>query len=610
MLRRLGQMFSDRFVRTDGLLATSTPRARPIPKRWSTVEGPFQVILELPPDSIGETARTAAMRTIHRWRSGAQTEPSGDLHPALYLGEGLVMAGLSTGEDQLLLDAAELCRRVFLLQRKDGSLPPRACRPTAPGRADVAAQALRLASTCVQLGVTDSDRWKEPMDRLRTSLLDHVTPEGRSAVLACGERLRPAQHLVRDLRSSGPAVPHADPRSARAGSDRLRMTPGDTRGREVLVILHEPTFGGATQTVLKLVPYLEARGWRFAFWGPCPSPVSERLAKQGHPVFGQARPFAYSGRALREPPGLTVRVRNTPGYTRALSRLIRVRRPAVVHVNSVVAIPEAGIARFAGAPVVFHLHEVLRGLRGGAARRLLPVVADEVVAVSGVVADSLPPSKVRARTIYNGVELQEAQPIRRDGPLVVGTLGTICARKGSDVFVEAARLLGGSSHRFRFRMAGPQALGVEAAWAREVTQRAADVGVEVLGPVDGLSELRQWDLVVVPSRDEGFSLAAAEGMAAGVPVIATLVGAIPEVVADAGKLIPPTDPIALAESIAGLARDSAARERLAAAGRARVAQLFTLEHQADGFDSAYTETTSRCKGGGGGIRTLERPIGR
>lgn len=192
MLRRLGQMFSDRFVRTDGLLATSTPRARPIPKRWSTVEGPFQVILELPPDSIGETARTAAMRTIHRWRSGAQTEPSGDLHPALYLGEGLVMAGLSTGEDQLLLDAAELCRRVFLLQRKDGSLPPRACRPTAPGRADVAAQALRLASTCVQLGVTDSDRWKEPMDRLRTSLLDHVTPEG--AVLfslagnGCGQR--------------------------------------------------------------------------------------------------------------------------------------------------------------------------------------------------------------------------------------------------------------------------------------------------------------------------------------------------------------------------------------------------------------------------------------
>jgi len=80
---------------------------------------------------------------------------------------------------------------------------------------------------------------------------------------------------------------------------------------------------------------------------------------------------------------------------------------------------------------------------------------------------------------------------------------------------------------------------------------------------------------VQPSLFEGFGLPAAEALACGAPVVATAVGAVPEVVtAGTGVLVPPADPAALAAAIGGLLDDPARRRALGAAGCARMRAEF------------------------------------
>ena len=81
-------------------------------------------------------------------------------------------------------------------------------------------------------------------------------------------------------------------------------------------------------------------------------------------------------------------------------------------------------------------------------------------------------------------------------------------------------------------------------------------------------------VAVVPSIYEGFGLPAGEAMACGVPVVSTDGGALPEVVGDAGVIVPAKNAEALAAGIAGLLEDKAHREALGRAGRERILEKF------------------------------------
>lgn len=96
-------------------------------------------------------------------------------------------------------------------------------------------------------------------------------------------------------------------------------------------------------------------------------------------------------------------------------------------------------------------------------------------------------------------------------------------------------------------------------------------------------------MLVVPSMYEGFGLPAAEAMACGTPVISTTAGALPEVVGDAGILIPRGDTRAIIESVTALLDDENKRMALGEKGKQRVARLFNWENTARETADYYSE---------------------
>jgi glycosyltransferase involved in cell wall biosynthesis len=125
--------------------------------------------------------------------------------------------------------------------------------------------------------------------------------------------------------------------------------------------------------------------------------------------------------------------------------------------------------------------------------------------------------------------------------------------------------------------------------------RELDLGRQVTftGRIDNGSFVRCYaraSLAVIPSLYEGFGLPAGEAMACGVPVISTSGGALPEVVGDAGLVIPSADSRALAEAIKALLDNPEKAKALGEAGFKRVHQFFTWKKAAQATVEAYRET--------------------
>ena len=361
----------------------------------------------------------------------------------------------------------------------------------------------------------------------------------------------------------------------------------------VAVAFHEPVVGGSAIGLLRILPHLEARGWSFTFWTPGPGPLRDDLERRGYPVAGEPRLLRYSRRGLREPPGAPARLASVPGYLQRFRRWLRQESPTIVHANTLIMIPEAIAARTCGARVFLYVHEILpRGLKGAMAGRLIRMAAHHVLTNSQTSVAALRRAGVPAEMAYYGTELPDERARRTvDRPFVVGALGNVSRRKGTDVFVAAAELVRRELPQVEFRNVGPCPDGPERPWAEELVARATENGMRHGTTSDPFSELAEWDLLVLPSRSEPFGLVLIEAMAMGLPVVATRIDGPREIVtADTGLLVEVDDVRGLAAAILELARDRGRGDRMGAAGRARVASSFTLERQAQAVDRAYRET--------------------
>ncbi|MCC4322479.1 glycosyltransferase family 4 protein [Streptomyces malaysiensis] len=170
-------------------------------------------------------------------------------------------------------------------------------------------------------------------------------------------------------------------------------------------------------------------------------------------------------------------------------------------------------------------------------------------------------------------------------PLLV-TVGRLEAMAGHGPLLDAAR---------RWRALDPRPLLVVAGEGpdRAVLQRRIDtegLPVRLLGRRDDVPGLLSAaDVAVLSSRWEARSLLAQEALHAGVPLVATAVGGVPELVGDAAELVPYGDPEALADAVSGLLADPVRRVELTAAGRARTADWPTEDDTVAHVLSVYDE---------------------
>jgi glycosyltransferase involved in cell wall biosynthesis len=301
-----------------------------------------------------------------------------------------------------------------------------------------------------------------------------------------------------------------------------------------------------------------------------------------------------------------------------LARIIRAQRPRILHTHTAKAGAVGRLAALlagdARPPIVIHTFHghVLRGyfdpLRAAAFRRVerwLARASTALVAVSPQVRDDLvaldvaPPD--RFAVVRLGIELQErivAKAAERTesrhllglppDAFVVGWMGRMTPVKRVEAVLRAfAHLLErGVDARLCLVGDGPDRTHIERlAHSLGIMRRTVFLGYQ-----EDVGRLyAALDVLVLPSRNEGTPVSAIEALAAGLPVVATRVGGVADVVRDGvdGFLVDPDATGDLVDRLARLAADPQLRSEMGAAGRERVLRRYEVGRLVDDIDSLY-----------------------
>ncbi len=214
---------------------------------------------------------------------------------------------------------------------------------------------------------------------------------------------------------------------------------------------------------------------------------------------------------------------------------------------------------------------------------------DCIVAISESIGSQLKAGGVpvsRIQTIYEGIDLtpypRDRQMVsRKPGePKVVGTVAYLSPEKGLAYLIEAAALIPGILNRVRFMIVGDGEC--RKTLEEQVRNRGLEKCIEFVGFQDTPAKyLRDFDVFVLPSLSEGLSSAILTAMATSLPVVATDVGGIPELIhhGENGLLVPPGDAAALAGAIMELVNDPEKAVRMGQRGRELLEKRFTLDRK-------------------------------
>lgn len=230
-----------------------------------------------------------------------------------------------------------------------------------------------------------------------------------------------------------------------------------------------------------------------------------------------------------------------------------------------------------------------------------------VVAVSNAVRERLIRAGVnseRVRLISNGVDLRPFAGPPFEPPAAerirVGWVGRLSSEKGCDLFIRAAAQVLQELPSVEFWIAGDGPLREEL--QSLISGLGISENVRLLGRQNDMPAFfRSLQLLVSSSRTEGLPIALLEGMAAGLPLVATRVGEVPTLVLHGitGTLLPVGDVAALATGILNLVRNDSQRRSFGMAGRDRIALHFSAEQMTAEYISLYQQVIddrrSRCQ---------------
>ncbi len=286
---------------------------------------------------------------------------------------------------------------------------------------------------------------------------------------------------------------------------------------------------------------------------------------------------------------------------RLLSALVMRLQPGVVHTHGYRADLIGGaVARAHHVPTVSTVHGFTGGGRRNRLYEWLQLLAlkraDAVIAVSSPLAQRLADDGVSPRKIHrvpNGFAplvdtVSRATARQRLGimtdALVAGWVGRLSMEKGADIMLDALAKCG---PRWRLSVIGE---GDEFVRLRQQAA-ALRVGDRITwhGPIANAgSLLTAFDAFVLSSRTEGTPITLFEAMNAGVPIVATRVGGVPDIVSSSqALLVPAEEPGTIAEALAELERDASGAANRSAHARERLLKSFSVAAWLDAVDTVY-----------------------
>jgi len=371
--------------------------------------------------------------------------------------------------------------------------------------------------------------------------------------------------------------------------------PVRTHRPTVCQILHSLRMGGAEVLAARLARQLADRH-RFVFV------CLDELGKLGQDL--QAEGFRIE--VLTRRPGIDWR------SSFRLARFLRREQVDLVHAHQYTPYFYSNLARFfyRRPAILFtehgrHFPDYPRRKRM-AVNRLFLKSCDRVIGVGEAVREALISNEgicpERIKVIYNGVDLapfqdgtQEREVVRRElgleaGSLVILQVARLDYLKDHGTAIRTIDRVLQKCPRARLVLVGD---GPEEPQIRElVRQRGLEPHVQFLGlRTDVARLLEAADIFLLTSISEGIPLTLIEAMAAGVPIVATRVGGIGEVVADGstGLLAPSGDDSSLAQQILRLSENAALRQALGAEGRKRAWALFSEKKMHASYQQLYQE---------------------
>ncbi len=369
--------------------------------------------------------------------------------------------------------------------------------------------------------------------------------------------------------ASGPPYPELDPRVALVRLPSLDLF--------------------SEKNALKALRMHHLRSW---------ADVSEYLAHNTG-AFGEIASFGRRlRRYLRANPGRYDLVHDNQSLASALPRIARDGVPVVATLHHPItrdlAVTLARTPSRLGRFGLRRWHNFL-AMQARTARRLPHILCVSRAAADAAAADfHLDPA--RLSVAHNGIDPETffADPsVARDPGLIVTAASADVPLKGLDVLVAAFARLAARAPHARLTVIGRLRDGPA---KRLIAEHGLSGRIDFVSGLESgeVADLyRRAEIFVSPSLFEGFGFPAAEAMACGAPVVATDGGALPEVVGDAGLVVPAADEQALADAILRLLSDPEARARLSAAGIVR-AQTFSWSAHAQACTELYEQALAEC----------------
>lgn len=241
-------------------------------------------------------------------------------------------------------------------------------------------------------------------------------------------------------------------------------------------------------------------------------------------------------------------------------------------------------------------HRFLK-MQSRVARRLRHVITVSECSRRDIARDfGRPPEQVDV--VYNGIDTAVFRPlagVEREPLRIMATASADAPLKGLRYLLLAfAELRQHHAGLELLLVSRPQPGGKTEQLIDELGLRSAIIFVSQISTEDLVVHYARATVAVVPSLYEGFGLPAGEAMACGVPVVSTNAGALPEIVGDAGLLVPAASAKAIAEAVDVLLRDPARRSALGNAGRQRIVETFSWDVCARDMVAYYRRVLSHA----------------